>query len=116
MTSPNYSFDWRGDEVKDLVERAGVIGIDATLAACVLAAKPNTPYQYGNLRRSIRFTPAQVVGGIVEGEWGSFDVNYALWHEIGTKYITAKYYLRNASDQEYPRLPHRMAAAFRRLQ
>ena len=91
------------------VQRATAFGIDQTMAACVRHADPNVPVgPTGALRRSIRFEPAEIRRGVVTGVWGSFQVNYAIYQEAGTKYIRAKYFLRNAADAEYPRLAGRI--------
>lgn len=101
---------WRGDEIVRDVNRASVRAIDQTLAKCVIIAKGKVRVKTATLQGSIRFEPAVSFGQGARGSWGSFDVNYALWQEIGTSVMSAQPYLRPAADAEYPQLKHRIQA------
>ena len=101
---PSFQLDFKGKEVLSAVQNAAKDGIDETMAACVNEAKPNTPVVTGALQGSIRFAPAQVRRNAVEGEWGSFDIDYALAIEAGTGSRPGSFMLRNAADANYPNL------------
>ena len=98
-----FKIDFKGKEVLSAVQQAAKDGVDETMAACVNEAKPNTPVITGALQGSIRFDPAQVRRNAVEGEWGSFDIDYALKIEL------ARNMLRNAADAKYPELSGNIA-------
>lgn len=100
--------DWRGDEVKRNVNRAAAKAVDETMGKCVVRAKQKVRVKTATLQGSIRFDPAVVYSRGVRGTWGSFDVNYALWQEIGTSRMSAQPYLRPAADAEYPQLADRI--------
>lgn len=96
--------DWKGDDVHKRMLRAAANGIDRTLAPCVNDAKGLVRVKTATLQGSIRFEPAEIHGTRISGLWGSFDVNYALWQEIGTHRMSAKPYLRPAADRNYGQL------------
>lgn len=103
---------WRGAAVAAKVRAAEMVGIDVTMARCVEMAKTLVRVKTATLQGSIRFEPARPTGAGVVGLWGSFDVNYALWQEIGTSKMSAKPYLRPAGDFEYGLLAARIRRAF----
>lgn len=104
--------EWRGDDVKRHVLQATLGGMDETLAACVRTAKPMYRPGHGlvtaTLQGSIQMRPAQLRGDVVVGVWGSFDVNYAIYVEMGTGKMAAQGQLRRSADIEYPRLADRI--------
>lgn len=55
----------------------------------------DAPHLTGTMRRNIHGKPAKVVGAKVIGEIGS-KVHYTIHQEFGTKYIKAKYFMKNA--------------------
>ena len=95
---------WFGNRIKDKWLEAARQAIDETMADCVNTAKPLTPVRTGTLQGSERFEPAEVKGDEVVGEWGSFDVNYAIYVETGSRGRFGRYMLRQAADQHYPEL------------
>lgn len=97
---------WKGDEVLRRVERAAILGVDATMSAAVLNAKANHGAagggrsrvsaighaqgqgrfisRTGELERSTRVVrPAKRSGSGVSGRWGSKGVIYARRIELG---------------------------------
>jgi hypothetical protein len=86
--------------------------IDDTTAAAAIEAKSNHPTWSnvtGTLEGSIRMEPArQVAPTLYRGMFGSFDVNYAIYQELGTRYIAAGHFLRNAADRVFPTLGARL--------
>lgn len=108
-----WKVDWRGPQVQKHVERATVQGGNETMAACLVMAKALVRIEFAVLQGSIRIVNfATMASGKITGRWGSADVNYALWQEIGTSKMTAQPYLRPAADAEYPKLVGRIRAAF----
>lgn len=89
---------WNGDKVLKEMLKATRFGIDDTTAECVRTAKPKTPVVTGTLQGSERATPAVEQGNRVVGQWGSFDVNYALVVEQRVNM------LRSSADEVYPKL------------
>ncbi len=110
--------DWRGREMEQRVELAARIAIDETMAEAVREAKVRTPVRTGTLQGSIRFEPARREGNRVVGRWGSFDVNYALFVEVGHhtrsgSFVPGRYMLRQGADIAYPKLRDRLRRALR---
>lgn len=103
---------WNGRKLAAKARAAQMIGIDQTMARCVIMAKTLVRIKTATLQGSLRFEPARPSAGGVRGRWGSFDVNYALWQEIGTSKMSAKPYLRPAGDFEYGLLGVRIRRAF----
>ena len=111
--------EWRGAQVLDRVLRAAKDGIDETMAECVTKAK-RTPSEGGTmpvdtstLQGSIRLEPTRIQRNEAVGYWGSFDVDYAIYQEAGTRFIPAKNFLRGAAAEEYPRLAGRIQRRLR---
>ena len=102
--------DWKGDKVFIDTMTAARFGIDETLAASVNQAKSRVPVRTATLQGSIRLEPAKRTHARIKGRWGSFDVLYALWVEIGTRFNRAQPYLRPSADSEYPKLVDRINA------
>lgn len=130
---------WNGAAVSEKMKAAAITGVDATMAACVIHAKNNHPWQNqtGTLEGSIKITAfARAQGTGVVGQWGSSDANYALIHELGGVIrpvrakalafrlpdgsfrmasqvtIPARPFLRPAADALYPMLAGNIRKAF----
>lgn len=103
--------EWKGREVVENVSRAAVKGIDKTLADCTREAKRN--HEFTNrttiLEGSIRAEAAHQEGRRIVGRWGSFNVEYALYVEVGTATSAPYPYLRPAADLNYPNLAKNIA-------
>lgn len=105
---------WHGDAIAKRIDEAQRLGIDETTLACQDPAMSRVRVKTGNLRRSIPrgHQPARREGGKWVGRWGSADVNYALWQEIGTARMSAQPYLRPAAEIQYPKLAERIKKFF----
>lgn len=123
------SLDWKGDEVQKKMEACIKKGINQTMSAAVIHAKKNHPWQNrtGTLEGSIRpVVAARKEGDEFVGLWGSVDVAYALYLELGLKFNLVKGaasfgqrrrafpFLRPAAEVEYPKLAGRIAKHFDR--
>lgn len=93
------------------LDRAIEKGMNATLADAVDTAMPLTPVDTGTAQGSIRFEPVKWQGSRLVGEFGSYNVDYFLWLEIGTRYMTGRHILRRAADLEFPKLGDNIKAA-----
>jgi hypothetical protein len=103
--------DWQGDQVERKVTAAAVAGINITLARCLAVAIPLAPIDLGNLRASGFIRPATPAGlSRIVGSWG-FSAAYAVYQELGTRYMEGRFYMRRAADLEYPQLAGRIRAA-----
>ena len=130
---------WFGKKVTEKMHAAQIVGVNATMAACVTGAKRNHPWnnRTGALEGSIDIAQPAVAqsGGGVRGVWGSKDV-YALMQELGgvirpvrakalvfqaddgsfvvTQKVTipARPALRPSADREYPKLAKRIRRAY----
>ena len=109
------SLEWNGEAMKRNVIRAAKWGVDATTAACVREAKGEVPVVTATLQGSIEMRPAQQRGDEVVGLWGSFNVLYAIFVEMGTSRMTGHPYLRPTADHQYPKLGDRIKWKFRQL-
>ncbi len=106
---------WQGAKVAAKMRRAVIHGVNGTMAACVVYAKGNHPWQNrtGILEGSIDVVEyAHAQGGVVRGLWGSRDVLYAIMQELGTSKMGANPFLRPAADAIYPSLPGRIKRAY----
>ena len=101
------SLEWRGDRVEAKLIRAGIRGVNQTMSEAAAHAKNNHPWRNrtGILEGSIRpVVMAQERGSEIVGVWGSVDVLYAVFLELGTTMMRAFPFLRPAADAVYPRL------------
>lgn len=93
------------------VQAAMLRAVNDTTTAAAISAKQNHGWsnRTGTLEGSYRFEPAEVVStDHVRGRFGSFDVKYAIFLELGTRYIRADYTLRRAADAEFPKVGERL--------
>lgn len=106
--------DWHGDDIKRKASEAARRGIDETMGACIGPAKERTPVVTGAAQGSVKIVQlARHLGNRLVGLWGSADINYYIWIEIGARGRTGRYPLRRAADQEYPSLAQRIKRHFR---
>lgn len=96
---------WNGKPVIDKTLLAAAKGIDSVMAKCIVMAKVDVPVVTATLQGSIRMEPAQIQGDVLVGKWGSYNVMYAVFVELGTIHMDAQPYLRPAADKYYPTLP-----------
>ena len=117
---------WNGSRIVARAEADARLAIDKTTAAAVTIAKHNHGWENrtGTLEGSLQMRPAEDQASRIVGQWGSFDVNYAALMEFLKGEIIGDTgaqrtrsggspYLRPAADAEYPKLPARLAAAYR---
>jgi hypothetical protein len=98
------SLDWNGDSIQRRTEDAVKLGMNMTITACLEEAKSLVNVRTGTLQRSLRTTGAKETRDGIEGEWGSFDVDYAFWQEVLPRTRGGKAYLRPSADRHYPSL------------
>ena len=109
------SLDWKGAQVSEKLRKAQIEGVNATMAECVIDAKNSHEWlnRTGTLEGSIDIAQhAREEPGAVVGEWGSQDVHYAIYHEVGTAFMPARPYLRPAADRNYPNLERNIKRAY----
>jgi hypothetical protein len=106
---------WHGDEIKSRVEASIADAMNATLADAVAQAQQPgwTPRDTGTLANSITFEGVKRDGNGWLGSFGSYDVHYAIYVEIGTYKMAGRFYLRRAADAIFPTLPGRIAEMLR---
>jgi len=102
---------WRGPLVAARVRHAQIAGINKTMGECIVSAKGLVHVDTATLQGSIRLEGARAEGAGARGQWGSFDVNYALWQEVLPPSRGGKAYLRPSADQHYPSLAGHIRAA-----
>jgi hypothetical protein len=93
---------------------ATTVALNATLAdAVLLATRPpsegGAPRDTGRLAASITFRVIRN-GDWIVGLFGVFDsaVHYAMYQELGTRYIRPRLFLRRAWEETYPKFPKRL--------
>lgn len=103
--------NWNGDEWKEKIKEAALKGIDQVLGQCVTEAKSDHPWSNitGTAEGSIQMREAEEVSeGSFHGEWGSYDVNYFIFLELGTEKMSPYPILRPTSDRLFPTLKDRI--------
>ena len=108
---------WHGDAIQRRAREAAKQGVDATMAACVIHAKTHHPFtnRTATAEGSINiYQYATAQGATVRGLWGSADVLYFIFLELGSSRSRPYPTLRPAADAEYPKLAGRIQRAFRR--
>lgn len=102
------------ERVQRHVDGALLASIDDTTAAAAIFAKQNHPgweNRTGTAEGSIRPEPARKVGpGRYRGRFGSFDVAYFIWLEIGTRFRSGDHTIQRAADAEFPKVGARIKA------
>jgi hypothetical protein len=76
--------EWHGDVVKAKLLKATAVAMDRVMADCVDSAKHLCPVKTTTLQRSIQMRPTKKEGKGLVGYWGSFNLKYAIYHELGT--------------------------------
>lgn len=113
-TGKGYELDWKGDDVVAKAQSAAAHGINRTMADCVTQSKATVHVVTSVLQGSLRIITFAVPGaGEIFGLWGSVDVDYAIWEEIGTQHRPGHPYLRPSADLNYPKLLGHIQEAFR---
>jgi len=110
--------EWKGDKLPPLMREAAKRGIDDTTAKAAITAKQSHPTWRnvtGTAEGSIRGDPAKILGDRVAGLFGSFDVNYFIWLEIGARGRAGDYTIRRAADKDFPHLVAAILIHWRRL-
>lgn len=111
---------WNGDAIsRAFAEIAVPRAMDDTTAAAAIASKSSHPgwkNRTGVAEGSIRGDPARKVSS---GRWlarfGSFDVAYFIWLEIGARGRAGDHTIRRGADKEFPKLAERIHAHARTL-
>jgi len=75
---------WNGEQLKKKMDIACKYGIEKTMENCVRESKQLVPKKTTILQGSIQMRPAEKHPGFWSGLWGSFQVMYALFVELGT--------------------------------
>lgn len=89
-----------------------ILAINDTTARAAIFAKRNHGWanRTGTAEGSIRMVPARKVSATrFRGAFGSFDVHYFLFLELGTRFMRPDHTLRRAADAEFPKLGARLA-------
>lgn len=100
---------WRGAIVAAQAIEAAKLGVDRVMSECVKEAKTNHPYQNqtGTAEGSVRIVDQAEYHAstlAVVGRWGSVDVGYFIFLELGTVNMQPYPSLRPAADKFYPSL------------
>ena len=107
------SFEWRGAEQLERVLKALVDGIDKSCSEGTAVAKQNVHVDTATLQGSIRPDRTRIVGNVVVGQFGSHDVNYAVYQEFLPPSRGGKPYLRPGEDEARKNLQGNIEDAWR---
>jgi hypothetical protein len=113
-----FRLTWKGPNVQRDLDRAIEGAMNDTTAAAAIQAKRNHSgwrNVTGTAEGSIRGQPARKSGRGWSALFGSFDVDYFIWLEIGARGRAGDRTLRRAADVEFPKLAGRVAANARRM-
>tara|TARA_Y100000310_G_scaffold204664_1_gene204897 strand:- start:212 stop:547 length:336 start_codon:yes stop_codon:yes gene_type:complete len=106
--------EWNGPKISNKIVDVVKLAMDDTMAKCVVTAKAKVPVRTGTLQGSIQMRETRIEGQVLTGLWGSFNVKYAIYVEMGTGRMSAQPYLRPAADQHYPELTKRIKALMKK--
>ncbi len=106
---------WFGEELKKKMNEAVPLAINSILADCVRESKAVVPVKTSILQGSIQMRVATKGKDGWSGLWGSWDVLYAIFVELGTQFMRGRSYLRSVADRLYPQLADRIRQAMARL-
>jgi len=111
------STTWNGEELKKRKDRAVEWAMKTIMADCVRDAKvnPPMPVKTATLQGSIQMRAPEKKDGVWFGLWGSWNVLYAVFQELGTIFMRGKFFLRGAADKNYPRLAAKIKEGFKAL-
>lgn len=104
---------WKGVDVVKAMSDDIQAAINDTTAAAAISAKKSHPTwrnRTGTAEASIQMRPAVKKRGSWTGLFGSFDVVYFIWLEIGTRFRAGDFTIRRAADAEFPRVSDRLRA------
>ena len=88
MADTGSTVEWNGDAILEATAKAAILGMDETLALCTAGAIGKVHIVSSDLQGSIHFEPSKRVSKfLVAGQWGSYDINYALIEEIRHPYL-----------------------------
>jgi hypothetical protein len=91
--------------VDEKVDRAIMNTIDRVHGRAVGYAKSRTPVRTGTAQGSIMFKAARRISRtLFRGEFGSYNVKYFIWLEIGARGRSGLYIIRRAADQAYAQI------------
>ena len=100
---------WNGPVIQQQVLEAARKGMNATLSDCALQAQQPgyVRRDTGNLAASIRFNATQLSGTRLQGSFGAY-MEYSIWQEIGTRFMSGTHYLQRSADLHVPHLADRI--------
>ncbi|HBY46024.1 MAG TPA: hypothetical protein DEU95_06285 [Chloroflexi bacterium] len=102
------SLTWYGNQLLAQIHEQTARAMDAVLSDATASAQRSAPIDTGALKNSITFKPAVKTGGALVGSFGSYDIGYAIYQEMGTYRMAARPYLRPAADAFFPTLLDRI--------
>ena len=115
MITGTIDLDWKGKLAKRQIMTAVRKGMNHNLAECVRVTKGYTPVRTGILQGSMRMEPAKEVRkGVLAGFFGSWDVNYAIYVEKGTIYMSGYYMMERAASEIFQKLGEHIREALGR--
>lgn len=89
------------DQVDRRIEAALIRASNKANGKAVALAKPRTPVRTGTAQGSITFKPAEAQGSKIVSEFGSYNVDYFIWLEIGTRRRAALHILATSANEAY---------------
>lgn len=101
---------WYGDKILTDINHAVKKAMASVMSSCIGTAKAQHPPGVitTTFQGSIQQRPVIERDGKKVGFWGSFDVDYAIYLELGTVHIPEYAPLRNAADRHYPELQDKL--------
>jgi hypothetical protein len=96
--------EWNGDAISADYDQAARRGLEATAADMVAPAQARTPRVTGTAQGSVRFEPAVKRGSKWVVLFGSFNVAYYIWLEIGARGRAGGRMLQSAMDEHWGEL------------
>lgn len=103
--------EWYAPQIVDELKGASIRALNRLAKKAINRAKQYTPVDTGRLQESIKVFEISEKNGLINISWGS-DVEYALYVELGTVFMTGHYMMTRAQEEVSGELANLLGVEF----